>query len=603
MVNIPARVRMSSPLVIRVKRVLVLRPLPIVLAIMAVLLAMPAVWTGWQQDDLVQRFFLLGNAGPHGERQSAVDLFEFLDGSPTRNQDLMDAGVLPWWTLPTLRLSFWRPLSALSHWLDYLLWPQSGPLMHLQSLLWFAALVVAATLLYRRIIGAAWVAGLAALFFALDDAHGLAAGWLANRNALIAGLFGVLALISHHRWRQEAWKPGAVLGPGLLLLALLGGESALAVCGYLFAYALFMESGDWRARVASLIPAAVVTTVWLVWYALRGYGTSGSGFYVDPLSEPRQFLAAVAWKAPVLLADQWALPPSSIVLFVPDQYRVFLVVWALAVLGLIAVFLVPLLRFSRTARFWAAGMILSIPLVCSTMPHGRLLLFAGIGAFGLLAHWLEGVWSGAEWVPANRLWRGGARAVAVGFLVVHIVLAAASLPLNATSATFAQRYIQDPALRLSAAEEFRGQDLVILNHPVPFLAHYFQTARVLAGFPAPARVRVLAPGVVPLRIQRFDDRTLVIRPEGGFLVSPFDRVFRSASYPMQVGQSVALEGMTVEIMEVTVDGRPAQAAFRFSRPLEDTSLRWVQWEGVGYVPFELPGVGEVREIPAAGGLF
>ena len=594
---------MPSPLVTRMRRALALRPLPILLALLAVMLAMPAVWTGWQQDDLVQRFFLLGNAGAHGERQSAIDMFGFLDGSSARNQELMDIGVLPWWTLPTLRISFWRPLSALSHCLDYVLWPQSGMLMHAQSLLWFAALVAAAGFLYRRIMGAAWVAGLAALFFALDDAHGLAAGWLANRNALIAGLFGVLALISHDRWRREAWKPGAFLVPAFLALALLAGESAFAVCGYLFAYALFMESGDWRARTVTLIPAAAVATAWLLWYAARGYGTSGSGFYVDPIAEPMEFLAAVAWKAPVLLADQWALPPSSIVLFVPDQYRIFLVAWALAVLALIGWFLVPLLRASRTARFWAAGMILSIPLVCSTMPHGRLLLFAGIGAFGLVALWLEGLWSGAEWVPAKRAWRGGARVMALAFILVHVLVAAASLPFNATSAAIGQRYIQGPAERYQATEEFRGQDFVILNHPVPFFAHYFHTARVLAGLPAPARVRVLAPGMVPLRIQRPDERTLVIRPEGGFLGSPFDVVFRSTAHPMEPGLRVALEGMTVEIMEVTGDGRPALAAFRFSRPLEDPSLRWVRWEGEAYVPFELPGVGEEREIPAAARLF
>jgi len=72
---------------------------------------------------------------------------------------------------------------------------------------------------------------------------------------------------------------------------------------------------------------------------------------------------------------------------------------------------------------------------------------------------------------------------------------------------------------------------------------------------------------------------------------------------MEPGLRVALEGMTVEIMEVTGDGRPALAAFRFSRPLEDPSLRWVRWEGEAYVPFELPGVGEEREIPAAARLF
>jgi len=45
--------------------------------------------------------------------------------------------------------------------------------MHAHSLMWFGLLVVAVTLLYRRLMGLTLAAGLAALLYAVDDAHGM----------------------------------------------------------------------------------------------------------------------------------------------------------------------------------------------------------------------------------------------------------------------------------------------------------------------------------------------------------------------------------------------------------------------------------------------
>src|SRR5512140_947161 len=195
------------------ERFLTAKSLPFLLVLVALALSIPSLFTGWQQDDLVHRYQLLGYPDVTGSPLLPLQLFDFMNGDSSRTHMLIDRGVVPWWTFPTIRLSFWRPLSALTHWVDYLLWPQSSVLMHLQNLFWLGALVAATALLYRRFLGTPWVAGLAALFFALDDAHGLPAGWIANRNALVAGFFGVLVLLVHDRWRRENWTAGLILGP------------------------------------------------------------------------------------------------------------------------------------------------------------------------------------------------------------------------------------------------------------------------------------------------------------------------------------------------------------------------------------------------------
>jgi hypothetical protein len=51
------------------------------------------------------------------------------------------------------------------------------------------------------------------------------------------------------------------------------------------------------------------------------------------------------------------------------------------------------------------------------------------------------------------------------------------------------------------------------------------------------------------------------------------------------------------VTALTADGRPAEARFRFDRPLDDPSLRWLRWEDGVYVRFEPPPVGEKVTLP------
>jgi hypothetical protein len=580
-------------------RILLSRYLPLYLAIAGIALTLPALWSGWQQDDLIHRYYLLGNPDPQGEIVAPLDIFKFLDGDSANTMRMMNLGVLPWWTDPHIRLAFWRPLSALTHWLDYRLWPESSLLMHAQSLLWFGGLVAVITMLYRRLMGAAWAGGLAALLYALDDAHGLPAGWLANRNALVAAFFGTLALLLYDRWRRDTSRKGAVLGPLCFALGLLGGETALAVMAYLIAYALFLDEGSIRRRIVSLIPYGIIALAWLTIYHQFGYGTEGSDFYVDPLSQPLAYLVSLLDRGPILLADQFALPPSSFYLFLSPGAVKALWIWAIVACVIIGILLSPLMRHNRVARFWLAGMLLSLPIGTATTPHSRLLLFVGLGGMGLLALWIqrhkEGVFSSADGKGTRRFYR----LVMTGVVVVHLVLAPLMLPLNAMSAATMEPYLQGPARAADLGPGIEEKDLILVNPPIVFLTNYFILVRSLEGLPAPRRQRVLAPGSVALQMSREDAHTLVIRPDGGFLHGPFDNVFRSPTRPLRKGERIALMHMEVDILDVGSDGTPAVAAYRFSVPLEDSSLCWLMWKDGAWVTFVPPSVGETITLSGA----
>ncbi len=581
------------------KRFLCHRKLEVYITILAVLLVSPALWTGWQLDDFVHRYYLLGFPGIDGTQKSPLDLFSFLDGIPSHNHDLMDAGLLPWWTFPGLRLSFWRPLTGLSHALDYALWPATPALMHLQNLFWFAAVILVATRFYKRFVGLFWAAGLAALLFSIDDAHGLPAGWLSNRNALLSAFFGFLVLVYHDKWRREGNRRGAVLGPSFMVISLLAGEAAVAVVAYLLAYSLFLDSGSWRQRLLALMPYSVITGVWLLAYRALGHGTYGSGFYVDPLSEPLLFAQALVERAPILLLDQFGFPPSSFYAIAPSMAISMWWILSIVILVIMGLAFLPLLQHDKTSRFYAMGMVLSLPIVCATVPHGRLLFFAGIGGMGLTAQWLAAVYDRASWLPDGKRWQIIARSIFMFLIVVHAILAPLSLPLNATGARLFEPYVQQAAATAQSEGSVQGKVLIILNHPSSFLAQLVPTVWFLSDKPIPRRFRVLASGDVELRVTRLNERTLTIRPEGGFLRSFLDRLYRGPSQPMHSGERVELAGMTVQITGMTPDKRPAEAQFEFDRSLENESLMWMKWENGKFVPFEIPKVGESEVLPPA----
>src|SRR5690606_36360259 len=113
-------------------------------------------------------------------------------------QQLMDQGLVPWWTLPEVQYAFWRPVAELTHGMDYLFWPNYPMIMHLHSLVYFGLVLWLAWRLFERLLPNTTSAQLATWIFALAYSHGLPAGWLANRNAVLATLFVILTLHCHH---------------------------------------------------------------------------------------------------------------------------------------------------------------------------------------------------------------------------------------------------------------------------------------------------------------------------------------------------------------------------------------------------------------------
>lgn len=556
----------------------------LVAAGLAIILTLPSLRVGWVLDDYFHQLMLSRPDLLDGQDRAAGDSFRFMDGDPQRTQRLMDLGVVPWWTWPGIRAAFWRPVTAATHWLDYRLWPDSPARMHAQSIAWYGLLAAAVAILYRRIMGPVWIAGLAAVLYAVDDAHGMPVGWLANRNGVLAAFFGVAALIAHDYWRRAGPAWAGVVPVGLLAVSVLSAEAGIATCAYLFAYAVFIDRGTWKRRLVSLAPYVLVVIIWRVAWTLQGYGTQGLGLYTDPLREPAQYLNAVIQKVPLLIVGQWALPPPEVAVVIPTESVRWLWLGALVVTAGLVFLLAPVVRRSAVGRFWACGMLLSLLPVSATLPSDRLLFFVGIGAMALLAMFLQSALS-----AGTPRWKH----TAAGLLIlIHLIIAPVALAVRAGLPAGPSRMVDALHVRVPFDESLSEQTLVIVNAPSTMHAHYLAIMNPLAGRPTPKHTRVLSPAVPSVRIRRVDEYSLRVRPGRGYLNFPLDKLFRDAHHPLAVGERVKLAGMTVEVTELTADNRPAEALFRFDVPLDDPSLRWLSYKQREFVPFQPPPVGE-----------
>jgi hypothetical protein len=541
---------------------------PLLLGVVAIVVTLPALRTGFVADDYVHRAAFLGRPG---FAVNPLEMFSFVKGGPDRVEALRRIA-LPWWSADDLKLAFWRPVTAVTHALDYALWPDSAWLMHVHSVLWYAAVVVVVAVLFGQLLPVRWQAGLAAFIYAVSHSHAVPVFFIANRNALLGVCFGAVALLFHHRGRQSARRDVTVLAPVALLLGLLSNEGAVAAVAYLFAYAVFIDTGTWRERARSLLPYVAVVIAWRLVYQLQGYGASASEAYVDPVASPSAFLSAVVTRAPMYLLSQWLLPPTDWSRVVSSAVLVKWQVLAIGFLVVLCAFLFPLLRRDRTARFWFAGMLLSVIPSCATFPMDRMLLYSGIGGAALIAQ-VAGAVAAGDLVPATA--RVRRMLVRVSFDIVialHVVLAPVWLPVFIVTTANGFDTMTDGIEKLAVRDDL-SRKLVVLIDDATFSGAYFGALRAVSGRDPVDQWLVLAPVEGRLDwivLRRPSADTLVMETEGRY------RWFieRDSAHPFAVGDSVAVHRVKIDVQRVSPDGRPTRVAFHFDTSLDDDSIAW-----------------------------
>lgn len=540
--------------------------LPFTLALLAILLTIPSLWVGLQFDD----YLLEGSVRESSNAVAAINnMFVFMDGDVLQAKMYMEVGTYPWFALPEGKNAFWRPLSALTHWLDFQYFPNLPALMHLHNILWFGLCVFLATVLYREFLPSL-AAGLAALLFAVDDAHGYAVGWISNRNVLIAFVFGMLSLLLYHRHIVHRKMALLIGSAACFALSIFSAEAGLAVAGYLVAYVLVF-----RKHWLTLLPHLLVFGVWAYYYRLGNFGGWGTS-YIDPVQEFIPFLWALMERVPVLSVGIFAYPPAELYPFVTHAWLKYLWVGAgVGLIGFLGMKFQPLIIKDKNLQFLLAGAVFSILLNGSSLPANRLLFFAGFGGFAVLAAFLMDV-NERAWIK-RPLW------------FVHLYLAVILLPIMAYSPRFYGDI--EPAI-LSAPI---NPTVIIVSAPSAFHADFFTLIRARYETETPDRVWYLGTGLSSMTVYRPSENVLVIHASDGY-ISGFDSVFRGTAHPLVMGAVVDLNGLRITVREVTPDERPSTVTFEFAEPLQSREYQWLIWESNRLIEWQIPEIGQRIEV-------
>lgn len=557
----------------------------------ALALASTGLGVGFFADDYYYLFVLDGEDAP----ASPFQLYTFAPGSADSLSPFIRNGPYPWWTLPDLKVRFFRPLSSATFVLDHYLFGKFSAWWHLHSVAWYVSLVGAWTLLARRILPGP-VAWLAALLFAVDEAHWMPAVWLSNRNALVATVGPLLAVYAHVRWREDTWRPGLPLSLLGFAAGLFGGEAWLGVVAYAASFELFGRRDPLSVRVLAIAPVSVLVGMYLIAYKAAGFGVYGPGPYIDPLSDPSRLLLEMPTRATTLLgglilgapAELWLLSPRiRTVLVLSGVFAVVLLAWLLVK---IRPHMEP--REQSALRWLIPGGLLSLLPVLATFPMNRLTLIPSLAASAVLAVIIRHAWS----MGMQRIGAGYAVVAALLF-GLGLILAPLLWPAQSVAVATLGRIARE-AYAGAPIDDSRAPDqhvyILAANEPLTF--SYTPIVRAVLGHSLPNGSHTFSLSTADHVLTRTAPHEFELEAVGATLMDgPFAEICRSPAYPLDVSQQVHLDRCTVTVLE-TRGGKATKIRVTFDAPLEDKSFVFLEWSGRSFRVAEFPAQGSSRTL-------
>ncbi len=569
--------------------------MPVIAAALSAAIMLPTLWTGRQLDDYPQTLALRGDTSLAGPTGTLSGYFVFSDGDPQRNERLRNIGMYPWWMPNDWKLSFYRPVSVLTHMLDEALWGEAIWVMHLHSVLWYAAGMLMQGLLIRKIFGAHWAAGLAMLCLALNDQPAGAVCWIANRNSMICMTIGMGALLSHIRWRETGMSRYGWLAFVLLFVSLMAKESAAVVGAFMLSWAICFDQGSWFQRFRSLSAYLAMGLVWWVWYRHAGYGMT-AGLYADP-GDGLAYLEALLSRGPLYAVSAIGLFSGEFILLSDKDLRGGFVFYAWGICILCLALLWPMIRRDRVTQFWLLGTFAALVPACSAFPSDRVTLFICLGMTGVLVRSFQLLIERDEICPNESYWRGEMFVLNGIFLGLGLI----GSPIAAQMRTESWFKYADSIRESAMKVEFSGpppKSVVFVNAPGAIFNWHFWTIRKLEGAPLPENSVMLMTGFRELYISRLDERTLEVNSSMGLLRHPTTRLFRDEANDLHPGDRISVPDCEITVLNIAGqhDG-PTRVRFRFSSPLSDKHRDWRIWQRGRYVPWTPPEIGDTVTIP------
>jgi hypothetical protein len=477
--------------------------------------------------------------------------------------------------------------------------------MHAHNIALFAAIVFLITIIYRKLMGAGWAAGLAALLFLLDGNTYFPVMFIANRAFMLSLFFGLLCLYEHHQWRSAKSSSAPALAALFLALSLFANESGASTFAFILAYALVLEPGSFRNRVLTILPSVLVIVLWRTIYTRSGFGILHVGLYIDPANEPLQFAREVIPRAMVLLGGQLTgVAPDILFAVSPSLQPKVTALYCVSAVVALVVFL-PWVRKDKTAAFWFAVMMLAAIPAATVAPLSKNLGFVAVGAYGLIASFIAGLITRPSRLPEFLPYRILAWVACVLLILAHVPGAIAGRVATVKAAPFAFNGVTR-LINPGDWPNIENENVIVVNAPCPLALAYAPSYKAYHHQPLPKTLRALVPGCTSFDIQRTDDKTLVIQSQAPDIfscdnVGPIHGayVYRTANLVLgkprcKKGDRYDLGSLTVEVLESDASDLPSRVAFRFDTSLDSPDFRWLQieWRTFSYRPFKVPSIGQ-----------
>lgn len=596
-----------------------------VVIVVALLTHLPMPFNNLSTDDYLIRANVMGNAEllekglvlADPEKSVAAglsDAFHFYSTDAETLAAYSRYGNLPWWSVQDATMSPWRPVSALTHWLDFQVAPASFRFQVLHSLIYLMLFGYASYRLFWRLSSQGSIALLAAIFVVVDYSHFINFSWVAARNVYIAGAFGCLALDRFILWRQQRTVLQLISALVLFGALLLSAEAGIALLGYLLAYLWLIEKARVRGMVTALWPFLAVVVVWRLLYSYCGFGASGISLYVNPMQSPLEFVGALLQTAPVLFSSVITSIDGYLPSLAPGL-RLGAISFA-ALIAMVGIWMiVPLLRRSERVRFMFVGSVLSaIPASALISGSSRSTVFIAIGFFWILSCWLHELLQ----VNQKRLRRYFAHGVVGVHLILPVVISflVSSMLLPVTYSSDMQYESVEKPLQQSAGD----RSLVVVNSRAPNREFYLPFTWLYEYGVAPKSINSIAPGMTSFYLTRNSVRDFELSAPRGLALTdsasirgldgeqpPLSEVyylqmlqglFTGSGTRYRVGDVRRAGDMILTVMSV-LDGQPSRVNIRFDAAVNPDAMlwQWYDWESRQYRLMEHLAVGESRFYP------
>ena len=254
-------------------------------ALVALLLYLPTLRYGfvWDDRDLILNNPFLGRANP-------VQIFT---GEFWNNPDV-DRSVGA--------MSYYRPLTNLSLYVDRKMWGLRSAGYHLTNIIINAAVTFLACFLLWELFGSVWLAGLGGLLVGIHPAMNCVVTFISNRTYLLALFFLLVsgyALLRGQRGRARFWL---ALFSGSLLLSALALEASLVFAALSAAWLLANRTRYRRLPVWMAATALPMAAYLLLRLGIARVPFTGSGLVVHlAITEPLRIINAFGQQLQLLL--------------------------------------------------------------------------------------------------------------------------------------------------------------------------------------------------------------------------------------------------------------------------------------------------------------